>query len=47
MGWDTSDVDRFDLGPLLLGQTRTAKLKTLITGLLLVLEVWDMKPTYR
>ena len=26
MGWESSDV-RFDLGPLLQGQTRTAKLK--------------------
>ena len=37
----------FDLGPLLQGQTRIAKLKMLITRLLLVLEVWDVKPTYR
>ena len=27
MGWESSDVVRFDLGPLLQGQTRTAKLK--------------------
>ena len=32
-------------GPLLQGQTRIAKL-VLITRLLLVLEVWDGKPTY-
>ena len=36
MGWESSDVVRFDLGPLLLGQTRIAKLKsaynTLIIG---------------
>ena len=38
---------RFDLGPLLQGQTRIVKLKMLITCLLLVLEVWDGKPTYR
>ena len=39
----------FDLGPLLQGQTRIAKLylKVLITRLLLVVEVWDGKPTYR
>ena len=35
------------LGPLLQGQTRIAKLKMLITRLLLVLEVYSMKPTYR
>ena len=46
MGWE-SDVVQFDLGPLLQGQTRIAKLKVLITGVLLVLEVWDGKPTYR
>ena len=26
MGWESSDVVRFDLGPLLQGQTRIAKL---------------------
>ena len=38
---------RFDLGPLLQGQAKIAKLKVLITRILLVLEVWDGKPTYR
>ena len=48
MGWESSGVVRFDLGPLLQGQMRTAKVKSvLITRLLLVLEVWDGKPTYR
>ena len=47
MGWESSGVVRFDLGPLLQGQTRIAKLQMLITHLLLVLEVWDGKPTYR
>ena len=28
MGWESSDVVGFDLGPLLRGQTRIAKLKT-------------------
>ena len=28
MGWETFDVVRFDLGPLLQGQMRTAKLKS-------------------
>ena len=47
MGWESVDVIRFDLGPLLQGQTRTANLKVLITCLLLVLEVCNVKPTYR
>ena len=47
MGWESSGVVRFYLGPLLQGQTRKAKLKMLITRLLLVLEVWDGKPTHR
>ena len=37
MGWESVDVVRFDLGPLLQGQTRIAKLKNaynfLIIGL--------------
>ena len=37
---------RFDPGPLLQGQMRIAKLKMLITHLLLVQEVWDGKPIY-
>ena len=28
MGWESSDVVRFDLGPLLQGQIRIAKLKS-------------------
>ena len=28
MGWESSDVVRFDLGPPLQGQTRTAKIKS-------------------
>ena len=28
MGWESSGVVRFDLGPLLQGQTRIAKLKS-------------------
>ena len=28
MGWESSDVVRFDLWPLLQGKTRTAKLKS-------------------
>ena len=47
MSWESFGVVIFDLGPLLQSQTRIAKLKVLITRLLLVLEVWDGKPTYR
>ena len=47
MGWESFDVVRFDLGPLLQGKTRIVKVKSAyITRLLLVLEVWDGKPTY-
>ena len=45
MGWESSGVVGFDLGPLLEGQM--SKVKVLITRLLFVLEVWDGKPTYR
>ena len=46
MGWKSFDVVRFDLGPLLQGHTRIAKLKSAFTRLLLVQEVWDGKSTY-
>ena len=47
MGWESFGVVGFDLGPLLQGKTIIAKLKVLITPLLLVLQVWDGKPTCR
>ena len=47
MGWESFGVIRFDLGPLLQGQMRIAKFKVLITRLLLVLQVCNVKPTYR
>ena len=48
MGWESFDMVRSDLGPLLQGQTRIAKLKSaFITRLLLVVEVWVGKSTYR
>ena len=47
MGWESSGVVGFDLGPLLRGQTRIAKLKSAYTRLLLIPVVWDGKPTYR
>ena len=47
MGWESSDVIRYDLGPLLQGRTRIDKPKVLINRFLLVQEVWDGKQTYR
>ena len=47
MGWESSDVVTFNLGPLLQGQTRIPNLNVLITRILLVLEVYNVKPTYR
>ena len=35
MGWKSSDVVRFDLGPLLEGQARIAKLKSAYNLLIL------------
>ena len=35
MGWESSDVVRFDLGPLLQCQTRTTKLKNAYNSLII------------
>ena len=35
MGWESSGVVGFDLGPLLQGQTRTAKLKSACNSLII------------
>ena len=35
MGWECPDVLRFDLGPLLQGQTRTPKLKSAYNSLII------------
>ena len=35
MGWESSGVVGFDLGPLLQGQTRIAKLKTAYNSLII------------
>ena len=35
MGWESSDVVRFDLGPLLQGQTMIAKLKSAYNSLII------------
>ena len=44
---ESSDIVRFDLGPLLQGQTRTAKLKSAYNLLIIGPRCWDGKPTYR
>ena len=45
--WAGSFDVRVDLGPLLQGQTRQPNLEVLITRLLLVQEVCNVKPSYR
>ena len=35
MGWESSDVVRFDLGPRLQGQTRIPKLKSAYNSLII------------
>ena len=35
MGWESFDVVRFDLGPLLQGHTRIAKLKSATNSLII------------
>ena len=47
MGWESFDAVRFDLGALLQGQTRTAKLKSAYNSTILVLEVCNAKATHR
>ena len=47
MVWESSGVVGVDRGPLLQGNDHSQNLKVLITRLLLVLEVWDGKPTCR
>ena len=46
MGWESSGVVRFGLGPLLQGQMRIPKVKTAYNRLLLILEVYSTKPTH-
>ena len=47
MGWESSDVVRFDLWPLLQGQTTIAKFKSTYNSLIIGLEFSNVKPTYR
>ena len=46
MGWESSGVIGFDLGPLPQGQTRIAKVKSAYNSHLLILEVYSTKPTH-
>ena len=46
MGWESFGVVTFDLGPLLQGHMRIGKLKSAYNSLLLLIQVWDGKPTY-
>ena len=47
MGSKSSDVVRFDLGPLLEGQTRIAKLKIAYNSLIIGKIILQVKPTCR
>ena len=47
MGWESRGVVGFDLGPSFKVKRSKPNLKVLIPRILLVLEVWDGKPTYR
>ena len=47
MGWESSDVVRFDLGPLFRVKQGQPNLKVLINNLFLILEVFNVKPTYK
>ena len=47
MCWESFAVVRFDLGPLVQGQTAVAKLKSAYISIIIGLEVWDVKTTYR
>ena len=46
MGWESVDVVRFDLGPLLQGQMRIAKLKSAYNYIIGPRGL-EWKPTYR
>ena len=47
MGWEYFGVVRFDLGSSLRGQMRITKSKVLINHFFLVLEVCNVKASYR
>ena len=47
MGWESSGVVGFDLGPLVQGQMRIAKLKSAYNSLIIGPRGWDGKPACR
>ena len=48
MGCESVDMVRFDLGTLLQGQMRIAKIESAYNSLIiLVTEIWDGKPSHR
>ena len=47
MGWESFGVVGFDLGPLLQGQTRIAKLKSAYNSLIIGPRSLGWKPSYR
>ena len=47
MCWESSGVVGFNLGPLLQGQTRIPKLKSVYNSLIIGPRGWDGIPTYR
>ena len=47
MGWESSDVVRFDLGPLLQDQMRIAKPKSAYNPLIIGPKDLQCEPTYR
>ena len=50
MGWESLDVVRFDLGPLIQGQTGIAKLKSVYNSFIIIIIGFrglQCQPTYR
>ena len=47
MGWESFDVVRFDLGPLIQGHMRIAKLKSAYTLLIICPRGLQCEPPYR
>ena len=46
MGWESFDVVRFGLGPLLQGRTRTAKFKSAYNSRIISPRICNVKPSY-
>ena len=47
MVWESSDVIKFDLGPLFQGQTRIAKLISAYNSVIIGPRGFNVKPTYK